>query len=289
MTIRIQVVGGLGNQLFIWAGAHKLQSDYKTRVKLIHILDKNTRRDRNLEIDRLSRLCEHDISIRTWRTLGVLFRVLDKFHLERKEIFSNVLKRIGVYSFDNPVSELIFDKGRPRLIRCYFQRTEIVEASWRTLFEEFSQALKLVELKDFNIDENYTAVHLRRGDSLNLVNSFGVLSSGYFQSNTPDFPPVYICTDDMHLPKDIYIKLNPKEVFNPDVSDTWQTLKIFYESELFIGANSTLSWWASFLRSKNDSNVSVLPIPWTRRELGFDNALYIRGVDYKNAEFLTGE
>jgi hypothetical protein len=214
---------------------------------------------------------------------------MDKFQLEKKKIFGNLLRRIGVYSFDNPVSDLIFDEGRPRLIRCYFQRAEIVEASWGAWFVEFSQVLKLVELKNFKINENYTAVHFRRGDSLSLANSFGVLSTRYFQSNTPDFLPIYVCTDDVNLPSEMQIQLNPKKVFNPEVSDTWQTLKIFCESEVFVGANSTLSWWASFFRSKNSCNVSVLPIPWTRRDLGFDDALYIRGVDYKNAEFLDGE
>lgn len=285
MKIRVQVTGGLGNQLFIWAGAHELQQRFNSEVSLIYIHDKNFRSDRDVELWTLLKSCRHTISIKVWRKLGIIFHIIDKFQLEKFKLSKNLLERLGIYSFNAPTSELIFEKGKPRLIRSYFQRTDIVNGSWNLWSDEVTQFLEELDVSALLLGDSYTAVHVRRGDALNFAESFGVLPVSYFQLEQKEKNPVYLCTDDFDLPSEYKSTINPSRVFNPLDSNAWQSLKIFYDSNKFVGANSTLSWWAAYFRSQKSESLTVLPRPWTIQELGFDEALFVPGVTYRTAGY----
>lgn len=285
MKIRVQVTGGLGNQLFIWAGAHELQRRFNSEVSLIYIHDKNFRSDRDLELCTLSKSCRHTISIKDWRKLGIIFQIIDKFQLEKFKPSKRILERLGIYSFDAPTSELIFEKGKPRLIRSYFQRTDIVNSSWNLWSDEVTQFLEELDISTLKLGDSYTAVHVRRGDALNFAKSFGVLPVSYFHLEQKDKNAVYICTDDFDLPSEYQATINPSKVFNPLDSNAWQSLKIFYDSNKFVGANSTLSWWAAYFRSQKGESLTLLPRPWTIQELGFDEALFVPGVTYRTVGY----
>lgn len=283
--IRIQVTGGLGNQLFMWAGAHVLEREFGTRVKLVSVTDSNSRRDRPVELQQISKFCSHKISICNSRLLGVILRVVDKFQLERFSLSNRILKFLGFYTFTNPVSTLVFAHGKPRFIRCYFQRTSIVESAWTSWSHELTHALDEVDLSNLRLEIPSNSVHIRRGDFLFSAGTYGVLSEEFFKENMELSLPNYLCTDEIHPQESLRKKLRGKAFLTPSDADTWQTLKIFCESSNFLGSNSTLSWWGSFLRIKANKNLTSLPSPWTLKDLGYDDALRIRGVNYRKSEF----
>ena len=253
--IRIQVTGGLGNQLFIWAGAHMLEHEFGTRVKLVSAIDSNTRGDRPIELQQISNFCTHEITLCNSRSLGLILRFIDKFKLEKFSLSSSALKIFGFYTFSNPVSTLVFSHGKPRFIRCYFQRVSIVESSWEICSQEFMNALENVDLSNLGLLNPSNSVHIRRGDFLALGDTHGILTEEYFKTNQNETLPTYLCTDEIHPQESLRKKLHGIAFLTPDDADTWQTLKLFCNSRYFLGSNSTLSWWASFLRIKNDKGI----------------------------------
>jgi hypothetical protein len=289
MKIRIQIAGGLGNQLFIWNAAHHLQSRFNSHIELIFIQDENWRSDRKLELESISRHCNHPISILTSKKLGIFIKVLDKFNLEKIPLTRWILQTLGVYNFENPVSELVFRKQRPRLIRSYFQRTNLVDDSWDSWKTEFYKVIEDLEILEIDSDSVFNATHVRRGDSLSLISTFGVIEDSFFENEVNGSSYSYVCTDDFELPEGIQEMIRPTRIFTPKELDAWQTLKVFCEAVSFQGVNSTLSWWACYVRIQSRKYNASLPKPWTRIDLGYEKALHIHGVTYKDAKFVDVE
>jgi len=286
-VIRIQIAGGLGNQLFIWAGAHNLYQEFGKPIKLISTIDANAREDRPVELQELSALCSHGIVIENSRFYGFLLRTIDKLRLEKFVISRRALREMGIYTFHNPTSTPNFSFGRPLLIRCYFQRTDIVELHWDSWSRELIEALRNTDISNLDLIEPSNAIHFRRGDFMSLSQSHGALSDDFFQKNLTSILPTYICTDERSLKEATVERLKPKAVLTPREANAWQTLKVFCNSANFLGSNSTLSWWAGFLRAKNGQGMSSLPNPWTQMDFGYEEALRIPDVDYVRAEFLN--
>lgn len=286
-VIRIQIAGGLGNQLFIWAGAHNLYQEFGKPIKLISTVDANTRQDRPVELQELSAQCSHGIVVENSRFYAFLLRTIDRLRLEKFAISRRALREMGVYTFRNPTSIPNFDYRRPRFVRCYFQRTDIVELEWENWSRELIEVLRGTEISSLNVIDPSHAIHFRRGDFVSLSQSHGVLSEDFFEKNLSSTLPTYICTDEKNINQVTVERLKPKAVLTPLEANAWQTLKVFCNSTNFLGSNSTLSWWAGFLRTKNGQGLSSLPIPWTRIDFGYEEALRIPNIDYVRAEFIN--
>lgn len=285
--IRIQIAGGLGNQLFIWAGAHQLHLEFGKPVRLISTFNRNSREDRAIELEGLSTICQHDIAIESSIFYSFMLRAIDKLRLEDFGISRWALQQLGIYTFTNPSSRLVFKYSRPRFIRCYFQRTEIAEVSWKNWSCEIKKFLLDTDISQLHILNPSNVVHIRRGDLMSLRDSHGALKDEYFFRQFSCNRSTYICTDETHVSKAIINQLKPSSVFTPREANTWQTLKILCESTEFLGSNSTLSWWAAFIRVNTSQKISSLPRPWTSSDLGYDEPLNINGINYLKSEFLN--
>jgi hypothetical protein len=287
--IFLQISGGLGNQLFIWSGAHFLHNSFHTRIKLILVEDQNSRLDRPLEVKNLEDLCNHGITITQSRAFEILIKTVDKFKLEKHEISKNLLQFLGLYSFNNPTEFPKFSKGKPRFIRCYFQNAQIVEKSWSSWEGELRQAIQEIDTVNYDNLKNSVVVHVRRGDTLVHGNSQGVLTCKYFAKAVGDNHQAVLCTDDTNLPIEFLQLLNPRRILTPNEVNVWQTLKIFLLAQEFHGSNSTLSWWAAFCRASYSNGLSTLPTPWRKISLGDENSLRIKGTLYRDSEFVNAD
>jgi hypothetical protein len=289
MKIRIQVTGGVGNQLFIWNGAHYMQALFNCPVELLFVDDKNSRSDRKLEIEKIAKYCHHPISVKSSKGIGVLYRVLDRFQLERNQKSKKFLQSFGIYSFNNPVSDIFFEHSKPRLIRSYFQRTDLVDLTWESWSSEFKDMIEAVSVAEIASEINYNAIHIRRGDTLDLAGTHGVLAESYFETSMNSSIRTYVCTDESRIPIGYLKAIQPAAVYTPRELDVWQTIKLFINAQSFQGANSTLSWWASYARLRSGKLNTSLPNPWTRTLQGYEKALHIDGVSYLDARFVNAE
>ena len=283
--IHLQNTGGLGNQLFIWAAAHNLASEYDETVRIFNVQDRNSRPDRPNEIHSLEKYCNHNIYVDTSFILGILFRVIDKFRIENFTLGKLFLNKLGIFSFDNATDVVQFKKMSPRVVRSYFQRNEYVDRSWNQVFSELN--FRLIEANNnFHIlSDNLQAIHIRRGDFVDIKDTNGLLSLKFFEDNSNPHLKKIICTDDGKYISQILLCMPDATVLTPANSDVWQTLSIFVNSKEFLGSNSTLSWWGAKIRSNTDRGKSSLPTPWTRAELGYDSGLAIPGTELKFALF----
>lgn len=283
--IYIQLLGGLGNQLFVWAGAHKLNEMFSEPVCILNIIDKNLRDDRPNELNGLVQHCIHEINLRDTRVFSLFFRTIDRFELEKISLFRSILQRLGVYTFENPIEPIEFLKGKPRIVRCYFQRNEYVDSIWGQISTEILEVFNQTTIPEINRLYTSQVVHFRRGDTVNFYSTHGVLSIDYFLRNLSPNLETLVSTDDLSYTDFIEKEFKTRLILTPLDISTWQSLKIFCGAKEFIGSNSTLSWWAAKIRSRSDKNSSILPRPWTVSGTNYEIGLNIPEVKFVSAQF----
>jgi hypothetical protein len=283
--IYIQSLGGLGNQLFVWAGAHMLSEKFSEPVCILNIIDKNLRNDRPNELNGLVQHCIHEINLRDTRVFSLFFRTIDRFELEKNSLFRSILQRLGVYTFENPIEPIEFLKGKPRIVRCYFQRNEYVDYIWEQISTEILEVFNQTTIPEINRLYTGQVIHFRRGDTVNFHRTHGVLSIDYFLRNLSPNLETLVSTDDLSYTDFIEKEFKTRLILTPLDTSTWQSLKIFCGAKVFIGSNSTLSWWAAKIRSKSHKNSSILPRPWTVSGTNYENGLNIPEVKFVSAQF----
>ncbi len=123
------------------------------------------------------------------------------------------------------------------------------------------------------LEQPTISVHIRRGDYLNLQDSFGVLSSEYYQyainftlkSSSIQFARVLVFSDDFVLAKKLFsnieVSLPIQFAESPDDYPE-ESLMLMSKSDALVISNSSFSWWAAQLGNK--SKFVVRPSKWFR-------------------------
>lgn len=123
------------------------------------------------------------------------------------------------------------------------------------------------------IDSETIAIHLRLGDYMKLSGTYGVLTAEYFMSAIDSlastgrgFKKILLYSDSPRLAKAFASKFEirfrvPVHVSSGGALASELLLKMISAS-YFVGSNSSLSWWAAFLRG--EEKTSILPWPWFR-------------------------
>lgn len=117
------------------------------------------------------------------------------------------------------------------------------------------------------------SVHIRRGDYMNAQDSFGVLSSDYYNSainfmlenSSTNYSRVLVFSDDITAAKQIFSKLEillPVQFAESPENSPEETLILMSQSDALIMSNSSFSWWAAQLGKK--SKFVVCPSKWFR-------------------------
>ena len=117
------------------------------------------------------------------------------------------------------------------------------------------------------------SVHIRRGDYMNVQDSFGVLSGDYYNSainftlenSSIEYARVLVFSDDIHAAKQIFSKLEislPVQFAESPENSPEETLILMSKSDALVISNSTFSWWAAQLGNK--SKFVVRPSKWFR-------------------------
>lgn len=279
--IRVQVQGGLGNQLFTWAMAHEITLQTRQQVELVYVNDKKQRLDRPNELYEIANHCSHAISVRESLLWGYIFRIVDKanrmgrtFHL----IATSVLKVYSCSSeFEIPAKKVL----NAAMIRGFFLNSKMVNRNRLVLNHELQATLMNI----YSRFKNVQTIHIRRGDTIEISNSWGILSEQYYEKLIDASEPMVICTDSEELAKSFSKKYPKAEFSTPKTETAWQTLKILSQGNQFVGGNSTLSWWAAWLVTSKKDGVASLPRPWRPYNEEISNYLHLDRVAYQIAQF----
>ena len=265
--IHIQPHGGLGNQLFMYfAGLYASEKCNRSLSLNLPLLHKSYKiHSGNISEFALKADCE----------LGQTLWVTNRYQrylsylASRKKIPTKFRRFLGArISFYTQVGvgfDLAIDfLSNIDVMKGYFQTWryfDLIAPERRRIFHDSSiNALSLLPEYEYLMKENSIVLHIRRGDYLQGKNSQGILSLDYYCSaiqNLVDLgisSTVLVFTDDFaSIEKSMRTKFNFDWVLadpNSQLSPA-QTLELMSLGQHFVIANSTFSWWAARLSTRN--------------------------------------
>ncbi len=238
--ISCEMVGRLGNQMFITATAHSLALDNKDQVVHPH-------------------------------SIGGTSPTPDETEIHRKTIFRN-LKYTNDLSFlkfvysENP--NMKFEKIDYRenlFIKGYFQSENYFKHNRKHIIELFSPQKEIEEFinkkySSFINNNECVSVHIRRGDYLRLSDFHNILGQKYYEKAMKEYDGAKFVffSDDIGWCQNTFG--NKNSIFiekQPDVIDLFLMSKITHN----IIANSSFSWWGAWL-NQSESQTVICPSEW---------------------------
>jgi len=272
--------GGIGNQLFQYCLALKVGIEKGFTSTLDHTLLTLSHKSSN-QLPSIRRIALPSID---WiDNANPIEHLLARASLRSSSQLSNLyISRVRRLSAEKSIqlfvqSRELFDVGiRPSSKSIYVGSFTSFQY-WKEYFHDFlqlinsslaiySQSLQLSqESKGSEI-----VIHARRGDFARNVKTkrlHGVYGINYYLEALAKFSNglrgVSILSDDVNFARDLASRINaefPGIMANvPEERDPFLLLNNFSRSCLFIGSNSTFSWWLSNL---GESKKRVLPLRW---------------------------
>ena len=270
-TPRISLSGGIGNQLFQWAAAHTLFEGTKFSFDLGHY---RINKEREFQLASIAKFCKHTLihGCMSNRSLSVrplewaahkgapvgLTETLGYFREEKDlQIFQSRTKKRASF-------------GLPITVNGLFQNGFMVDQSFHYIESELDSALResFEALKTSRqIPREYIAVHVRRGDypiSKTPSKAIGQLDDNYFTRQLAEVDlPIILLTENFSEVSKLSHTLRPHMILSDAEASPLQALALMSKAQIFVGSNSSLSWWGAFLVSKNGKE-QVLPREWSQ-------------------------
>lgn len=278
MAVVITPVGGLGNQLFIYAAGKALarQKEVPLIVSTSHY---RRYKDRVFELDSFESEWE-DSSLYRTPAFSVAQKLVQLLWRTRRLVETQV--RRGATPFDEA---LLF---RPRHLRLaghfwlagYFQSWRYFDAVAEEMRVEISSIRKPSEffrqtLENIRNVRVSVAVHVRRGDY--TTNDYmGITPEEYYETSlrlmeslVGEFHIFLFSDDTRYLARTSFLSewANRTTVVEPsEKSRPVETLNLIAMCDHVVMANSSFSWWGAWLGQRENRHV-IYPRPWFARAL----------------------
>lgn len=284
--IRIQAVGGLGNQLFIWNLAHFLEDLYNCKVYIYNYNPSDSKT--KSEIQCLDDFCGHRIYVVASNKLNRFLVVIDKL-ANRSVLLQKLINRVFRIMHSKVPSE-VFDLGtrKPRIVRGYFQDPKFVESNSHLYIEELLEYTRNIANSSeifAQIKNNSQVFHVRRGDFITNWEKVGLLTTDYFKSLINPKKKSIVFTDANFNDLEVVKSFKDAQIIGSTIADTWTAFSLMSFSQNLILSNSTFSWWAGYLAVHRGGIVKA-PTPWTRTSIYGANYLEYSGFLKSPAKFL---
>lgn len=287
----LNLTGGLGNQLFQLAAALDLSDGGEV---LIESVNGKPRINSNGEPDlasfllpmRVSLVSNHRFNWLASKSTGFVLRSgvspkrFEK-HFVFKFISSTAASAVNIIALRRFVkikvnSGVGFDKGlkssRNQMLVGYFQtyRYAVKKSVLAELqaMRPITPATEIGEYKKLALEEKPLVVHVRLGD-YKLENSFGILTKDYYKVgiaelwSTGIFNKIWLFSDEPGSAMSVVGEDHLQFVRQiPEINDSAaHTLEVMRLGTGYVIANSSFSWWASFLSYTKNPAV-IAPTPW---------------------------
>lgn len=266
-------VGGLGNQLFIYAAGLALATEHNVPL----YVDRSwyhAGQDRKYELDSIS--FRGQILDGSWKPaiasrIPYLSRLLRGF--DRSLPLGRTYQERG-FMYDPTVDQL--EPGSR--LGGYFQSPKYFSSIREKLLADIwaADAESLwyrAQLADLGSQSPWIALHVRRGDYTSGAarNFHGILERDYYQRALNALPseakswPLVIFSDDDETAHGIGSSLGRefRLATAPEESRPIETLLLMGRASAFVCANSSFSWWGAWLGHLSGRRV-VAPRPWFR-------------------------
>lgn len=254
--IIIRVLGGIGNQLFIYAFARLLSLENKDIVVKLETRTgfRNDYYNRSYKLDRFNTQLQKATFFES-----LFFKIERKYPFLRKLLFKQTKLYIEDEQSKISSTQKVFDLTNIySVIYCqgYWQYIDF-NAIRALLKEELQISLlgnkRFIELeKKINTVES-VAIHVRR------VQYSGLLEGEYYFKNMTKIissvkkPIFFVFSDDIEWCKETFKTFEC--VFVENFEDELYELKLISLCKYFVIANSTFSWWGAWLSSHEEKKV----------------------------------
>lgn len=273
----VNIIGGLGNQMFCYAFAVALKDYYKTEVSL-HIGGfEDVRDNRGFELSNIFKIDEPIIE--DYKTIQHLTNHSMSFwsRLKRK-IFGSRKTHVSerMHHFDSEILNLKIEKD------IFLEGLWQDEAYFKSIEKVIRQKFRFVpELDEKNStiagdmqQTNSVSLHVRRGDYISNPQYLGILgnicSPHYYQQalkaleETEKDLSIFVFSDDIQWVKENFAFLKDRNVTYIDHNkglDSYKDMQLMSNCKHNIIANSTFSWWGAWL-NENPGKKVFAPEIW---------------------------
>ena len=242
-----QLLGGIGNMLFIVANLYSLSIDRNMKYCISNNTESITKRKDE----------------KFW--LNSILQSVKKVNNKPKEIKYRYRER----QFNH--QKIPNSNGFGLELYGYWQTEKYFQHNKDKVIELFTKYKKNIqkELDKIFGDEKSISIHIRRGDYLKLQHAHVVQSLNYYEQainkikKLLDFDKyrIVIFSDDINWCKkqDIFKNLKNKKFINTNCAI--KDLYLMSMCDHHIIANSSYSWWGSYLNKKEDKIV-IAPSKW---------------------------
>lgn len=266
-------MGGIGNQLFQYYAGLNLANETNSSVDLLLSGAKEHKSNhRDSDIMKLKPL----------EVMNVVSSTGDDFaSFVRKMIFSLCVRSnkvsLLVASFGFITDPFLGERhrkfaGREYYLKGYFQTYKN--------FDSCTPSQKKLSLKNPSdwymllseeiMSANAVGIHIRRGDYVDLADSFGLLGENYYKralklvAGCLENPKFYVFSDDINAAKRLLEEMVTENIIfvePPSESNAVETLLLMSSCDGMILANSSFSYWGALLGDKK--RIVVFPRPWS--------------------------
>lgn len=275
----VNIIGGLGNQMFQYALARNLEKRFGEPVYVDTSLFDTYNVHNGLEIERvfgirLNRATPHDIRKLTRHTHHyTLWRLYRKFLPDRGTVYREPAN--GAFN------ENIFTLDTNRYYDGYWQNHRYFDDCATEIRQIYRFALPLDEknkqiAKEITTEENSVSIHIRRGDYLKHSIYAGICTIEYYQRAVEYIKQhikgslhFYIFSDDIAWCK-VHIGTILGESSHTYIDwnhgpDSYKDMQLMALCRHNIIANSSFSWWAAWL-NEHHNNIVIAPSRWQQTD-----------------------
>jgi hypothetical protein len=257
--LRINIIGGIGNQLFQYAFARALSLKFKKKIIFDYswfLIKKNCKSEFILNKILKKRLIDQ---FEFTSTNNLFIKILARLNL----IKYITEKSLDYQKIDNINNSYYFITG-------YWQNEKYFKAYRKEILNDIQLPCINYLLDYKKQDFNYVGIHLRRGDYLSKINLkiHGICDFNYYnraislinKKSKNNF--FLIFTNDK-----LWAERNVKKIFHLKrfsiiyAKNDLDEFTLFTKCNHYICANSTFSWWAAWL-SEAKNKIVIIPKRW---------------------------
>lgn len=266
----VNVIGGLGNQMFQYSFALALKNITKGKVKLDIGNFTGYKLHNGFEI---GKIFTNYLEIANGKEVK-------KISYQSNDVYSKVLKKIFKRKkFEFYEQKMEYKEFSSIIDKKYFKGYWQSEKYFYVIKDEIKNFFKFPEIKDNKNmkilkrinSSNSVSIHIRRGDYVSHPIHGGICSIAYYKKAIEHLkinvkePVFYIfsndiqwCKENLNLSEANYIDWNQGEM-------SFRDMQLMSECQHNIIANSSFSWWGAWLNNNTDKIV-VAPSKWFNSE-----------------------
>ncbi|MBA6224525.1 alpha-1,2-fucosyltransferase [Colwellia sp. MB02u-18] len=272
----VNIIGGVGNQLFQYAFYYSLKTKFNEVIKLDILRFDSYELHNGYELEKVFSINENYCTLQEKNYIssgdaGLFRKIQRKLGLsnnhelieQKNEEYKFIPRLLG------NVHEATYYRGYWQSYK-YFEHLES-EIKSKLIFPPITEKKNLLLINTME-NLNSVSIHIRRGDYINHPEFGGICGIKYYRSAIEKIEnniisPFYVifsndiewCKENLKLTNAVYVDWNENE-------KSFRDLQLMSLCKHNIIANSSFSWWGAWLNN-NSNKVVITPEQWMKSKV----------------------